>query len=127
MALEVDSEEPFFCPVCGSVMVDPEVGFEVDRCEHFLFGYVDVAGELEVFSPDFAPVARRLEAAELDEEYLVPWDEQFAQLCEPGTTIFGLTSHGMACGPASMTVCVGVAIPAAYAARLELQEVNAHG
>ena len=127
MALEVDSEEPFFCPVCGSVMVDPEVGFEVDRCEHFLFGYVDMAGELEVFSPDFAPVARRLEAAELDEEYLVPWDEQFAQLCEPGTKIFGLTSRGMACGPVSITVCVGVAIPAAYAARLELQEVNAHG
>ena len=125
--LEVESQEPFFCPVCGSVMVDPDLGFEVERCEHFLFGYVDVAGELEVFSSDFAPVARRLEAAELDEDYLLPWDEQFAQLCEAGTKIFGLTSHGMACGPVSLTVCVGVAIPKAHAARLKLQEPIANG
>jgi len=125
--LEVDSEEPFFCPVCGSVLVDPDLGFEVERCEHFLFGYVDVVGELEVFSPEFAPVARRLEGAELDQEYLVPWDEQFVLLCEPGTKIFGLTSCGMACGPVSMTVCVGVGIPKAHAARIELQEVNKNG
>lgn len=97
--------EILHCPVCGHALMVPDE--EAVKCEHSLFVWIDLAGEYfeELTSPDIQKV---LDDAD---DPLTPYDEAFQAECPPNTVIFSMTGNGIACGPVSSMVAVGVRFP----------------
>jgi len=94
------------CPVCGFVITDFENEVS-EPCEHVMATYVDICGEeFTHVHDDFRSEAEKMEIRAND------WDHPDGEVClldlmqgfvesHDGYEIIELTTHGMACGPAS--------------------------
>lgn len=95
----------FYCPVCGHVVFTEEGEATEKPCEHVLFSWINLVGEY--YNPAMAiqPI--------LDDEdtMLSPWDDAFLEQCPESAVLFAFTSHGMACGPVSLTIVHGIRFP----------------
>lgn len=97
-----------FCPVTGQRMLGEET-FSQSPATRFV--YVDDISEFEMIAPPFQEIWDEVSATETEADYE---DGLCARFCErvaeqfPSVVIFDLTSHGMACGPASSRVIIGI-------------------
>jgi hypothetical protein len=96
-----------YCPVCGRVVFTKEWEATNNPCEHALFSGSNQFGEYYNPAPDMHPL--------LDDEdaMLSPWDDKFLEGCPGSAVLLGFTSHGMACGPVSLTIIHGIRFPEA--------------
>lgn len=97
----------FFCPVTGHPIVGPE-HFEPSDATAFV--YLDEVGDFEHIQDRFAKINEKVNTEEAMEED--PF-EQFKRFCDaledmPSIVVFSLTTMGMACGPVSSTVHIGI-------------------
>ena len=110
--IDIGSEDAqLFCPGCGAKLISEDGAFGSRRCSHFLFGFVDQGGEWESVPDAFAPILQEILSESDEGDMTVPWDEDFLARCPDGTIVFALSASGIACGPVSLTVCVGVILP----------------
>ena len=98
-----NSDFSFFCPVTGKRIVGPEC-FEPSAAT--VFTYLDEIGEFEHLSDELKKVAEALEDADVD---MFDFFESFSQQIKSDSVVsFEITTHGMACGPVSSTVRIGI-------------------
>jgi len=45
-----------FCPSCGALNIGPTTSFEFEPCQHTLFYYINLAGEVTYIREDIAPL-----------------------------------------------------------------------
>lgn len=109
--ISIDFEEggaPFHCPVCGTQLVVPDE--ELRSCPHLLFAWIDVVGDFEeeLTRPEIRTLAESLDE---DEVGVSPYEDAFLNKLPRNSLAFALTEHGIACGPVSTTLVVGVQFP----------------
>ena len=97
-----------FCPVTGQ-RIQGEETFSPSPATRFV--YVDDISEFEMIDPPFQAIWDEVSETEDEEDYE---NGICARFCErvaeqfPSVVIFDLTSHGIACGPASSRVIIGI-------------------
>jgi hypothetical protein len=106
--LDVDDSLDFFCPRTGSLILGPEY---FDPSPATAFVYIPEICEFETIEDGLEEIWDELEERYGEEES--PWDlwGRFLQRVakdRPNVLVFAFTSHGMACGPVSSTVYVGI-------------------
>jgi hypothetical protein len=96
----------FHCPVTGQRITSDET---YEPSPAMVFMYLDEIGEFQDIDPDLQEVFDEVESEFGDE--LWP-DELFAKFCDriqsEGLVCFEIATHGMACGPVSSTVRIGI-------------------
>jgi hypothetical protein len=103
--LDIEYDEngvAFECPVTGQVILEEE-GFYPS--EATVFAWVDICGCFEAGSDE---IEERYE--ELAEENWGEYEENFTKLAEEFgcDSLYILTEYGMACGPCSTTLFIGI-------------------
>lgn len=103
-----DGGAPFHCPVCGTQLLNPEEGLR--SCAHLLFAWIDVVGEFdqELTRPEIHELAEGLDE---DGLWASPCEDEFLEKLPRNSVAFAFTEHGIACGPISNTVVIGVQFP----------------
>jgi len=102
------SFDRFFCPACGAAILEPGEPFE-PKCPHVEWAIFE--GEFEYSN---LPAAVEAQLGELEEKRQEGGDDfdRFDELLKiwRGNTrmVFNITSEGMACGPVSETLSVGL-------------------
>lgn len=97
----------FHCPVCGRVVFTEDGDATQNPCEHVLFSWINQVGEYYNPATDMQTLLGDQDAM------LSPWDDEFLERCPESAVLFGFTSHGMACGPVSLTIVHGIRFPKA--------------
>jgi hypothetical protein len=101
--IEVDEEEELKCPTCGKAIVAAEEVVPQPSCKHIRFIYAN--GEaFEYIDPE---LEAQLELERAQDEDFDEWDALKAHT-GPGSVILEQTEEGMACGPVSFIVWVGI-------------------
>jgi len=96
----------FYCPVTGQLISNDEL-FEESPAT--VFSYIDEVQEFQKIVPDLEEIWKKIED-EADEDDF-PWDlfEKFAgKIKNDSIVCFQITTRGMACGPVSSTVRIGI-------------------
>jgi hypothetical protein len=106
--IKFDEDDQVVCPICHILIMDEDEGLvSQPSCPHILFVYANG----EAFEFDAAGFEERLNAAqeEADEagDYFDEWEWLSAQ-CGEGDVIVEQVSEGMACGPVSFRVWIGI-------------------
>ena len=105
--VEIPEDKDVVCPICNAPVIDDEGLVEQPSCEHILFVYANA----EAFEYDAEGFEERLNAAQekADEagDYFDEWEWLSAQ-CDKGDVILQQDSDGIACGPVSFRVWVGI-------------------
>ena len=106
--IKFDEDDQVVCPICHSPIVDVEEGLvSQPSCPHILFVYAN----REAFEFDAAGFEARLEqeSERSDEagDYFDEWEWLSAQ-CNEEDVILEQVSEGMACGPVSFKVWIGI-------------------
>ncbi len=86
----------FHCPACGAVIFDERGEPTPNPCKHLLFSWIDEVGDF--YNP--ADEVKQI----LEEDDILPFDDETLEKFPETTVIFRLVSFGMACGPVSITV-----------------------
>ena len=103
-------EMDFDCPVCDKKLVTEDEGTH-ELCEHVLFVYLDAIGEFESSSSEIDALVEKIrkEKSDPDDGY---YDgdimEDLLEALPENVTIHQMTGHGIACGPISFTMSVGI-------------------
>jgi hypothetical protein len=106
--VELDlAHDNFFCPVTGERILGPE-SFAPSPATAFVF--TPESGEFETIQEGLAEIDRKVNTEEVMEED--PWG-RFDRFCKelkgrPDIVVFSITTRGMACGPVSSTVHIGI-------------------
>lgn len=106
----------FHCPACGAEIFDDQ-GVTHAACSHLLFTWDSESGMFDSVSqvmPDRihkAALSDPLESESDDDEIPAPWENEFTEFLEEQDVVFCLNCSGLACGPVSLTVAVGVRFP----------------
>jgi hypothetical protein len=105
--VEIPEDKDVVCPICNAPVIDDEGLVEQPSCEHILFVYANA----EAFEYDAEGFEERLNAAQekADEagDYFDEWEWLSAQ-CDKGDVILQQDSDGIACGPVSFRVWIGI-------------------
>jgi hypothetical protein len=105
--VEIEADNDVVCPVCNALIVGEEGLTQQPSCEHILFIFANA----EVFEYDALGLEARLNAAgeKADEagDYFDEWEWLSAQ-CDKRDVILEQNSDGIACGPVSFRVWVGI-------------------
>lgn len=107
------SHEYFFCPVTGQLIKDDHT---YQPSPATMFTFVDDVGEFETLHPDLQEkwdkVKEQAEHEEEDEGDYIGTEDLFDRFLEqvnnPSLVCFIITTRGMACGPVSSTVRIGI-------------------
>ena len=112
----------FNCPICDQVILKEEQCIE-DFCKHVKFMYLDSISEMEYCDDDIQAIYDKLEKEEAEywesdasdnptDEQNDYYDSDIMERLEDKLpieiTIHHITGYGMACGPTSFTVSVGI-------------------
>ena len=96
----------FHCPSCGEVILSTEDLLEQPVCPHVKFVYFYASGEFEYAD---AEIKKALDGFDDDED---GDEDSFTHLAKKikskTAVVFSITTSGMACGPTSDTVVVGL-------------------
>ena len=104
--IAIDGEQDIARPVCGATMVDSEKLRKQPSCPHVRFVYCN--GEaFEYCDPDLEALLAKEAQTDEREELFDMW-EALLQDCRPCDLILEQNEEGMACGPTSFTVWVGI-------------------
>lgn len=106
--IEIDEERDVMCPICKTVVVDAEEGLvEQPSCPHIRFIYCN--GEcFEWAAPGLeARLIAEEEEADQNGDVFEIWDALKAH-CDKDDLILEQVSEGLACGPVSFKVWIGI-------------------
>jgi hypothetical protein len=106
--IKFDEDDQVVCPICHTLIVDADEGLVTQpSCPHILFVYANG----EAFEFDAAGFEARLEQererSDDAGDYFDEWEWLLAQRGE-GDVILEQVSEGMACGPVSFKVWIGI-------------------
>ena len=104
------SFDTLFCPGCGAKIVGQEVDYESAPCPHVDWVYLGEIGEFLFVTPT---VRKQLDQFEAEAEASGEEDELLidrldAAWQEPTKAHIAITTRGMACGPVSSTIQLGL-------------------
>lgn len=100
------AHDNFFCPVTGQAILRGEEAFHASPAT--VFCYVDEVDEFETISEEAKSIFDTLEIDE-DEDSTDEIFEKFAKMYSDNNVVcFVITTSGMACGPVSSTVRIGI-------------------
>lgn len=100
------NHDNFFCPVTGQVILNGEEAFHASPAT--IFCYVDEVSDFETISEEAKSIFEKLVIDE-DEDSADEIFEKFASTYADNNIVcFVITTSGMACGPVSSTVRVGI-------------------
>ncbi|TQF29770.1 hypothetical protein [Bradyrhizobium sp. UNPA324] len=122
-----ESVPPLRCPITGEIVAvgyDPETGEFAEGCEQpvwqkiptVLFHYIPEVGEFDYIKPELQNEIDRTRTAmgegaeDLDDFELL---QDHVGSIGRAPLVFCLTTHGMACGPISTSIYVGLDLAAA--------------
>ena len=103
-------ELDFDCPVCDKTLISEEEGTH-ELCEHVLFVYLDSIGEFESSTDEIDTLVEKIRKEKSDPDggyYDGEIMEDLLEALPDNITIHQLTGYGMACGPTSFTISVGI-------------------
>ena len=107
--MDLDMGYSFFCPVTGKQIIGPE-HFEASPATAFVFS-AD-ANDFDHLASELQPIWDAILDGEDedDEDFDGDQFETFREKVKdmPNLVLFGLTSHGIACGPVSSTVFIAI-------------------
>jgi len=104
-SIEVESGELLTCPHCSEKFLD-KVNNEVVLCSHVLFFYVSSGGFEYIDSNLESRMHEAEQKADQEEEFFDRWE--FLRDKSGAEIILKQTERGIACGPVSCTVWVGI-------------------
>lgn len=100
------SHDNFFCPVTGQAILRGEQ--EYNPSPATVFCYVDEVSDFEHITDEGMAIFDNLEIDE-DEDYADDIFKKFAEAySDKNIVCFVITTSGIACGPASSTVRIGI-------------------
>jgi hypothetical protein len=103
--LDLDHDN-FFCPATGHQILGGDT-FEPSPATEFVF--TNESGEFEHIAPKWEQLDKQVNTDEAMEDD--PWErfQRFAKaIDEPKIVVFTITTSGIACGPVSSTVHIGI-------------------
>jgi hypothetical protein len=105
--IEIDEEQDVVCPICNAMIVDKDDGLvSQPSCEHVLWVFCN--GECFEYPEKMQErLDAALETADEAGDYFDHWDWLLAQ-CGEGDVILEQVTEGMACGPVSFKVWIGI-------------------
>jgi hypothetical protein len=110
------NEGDITCPTCGKTIADDDGPSSQPSCDHVRFFYVNGDG-FEYIDPELQKELNAEEAAAKERDDLFDtWDALRAH-AGPDSIILEQTQRGMACGPMSFTIWVGIRKSAAISGR----------
>jgi hypothetical protein len=104
-SIEVESGALLACPHCSKKFLDKDSN-EVVLCSHVLYFYVSSGGFEYIDSNLEERMHEAEQKADLEEEFFDHWD--FLRDESGAEIILKQTEEGIACGPVSCTVWVGI-------------------
>ncbi len=103
------SHDNFYCPVTGFHMLSEE---HYEASPATLFVYVEDAGEFEWYSQELEELESTVNTEEIVDECADGLSEVERFLLaiqdKPNLVVFTITTSGIACGPVSSTVHIGI-------------------
>lgn len=106
--MDVDQSFTFHCPITGALILSPD-RFEPSAATAFSFS--PEAGDFDIARRSLRSLWRTLNDRYGDDEFFPDlWGRFCRRLAKrkPEIVVFGFTSHGMACGPVSSTIYLGI-------------------
>ena len=103
VALSVEQPWEFYCPKTGQLIIGEEEFFESPA---MLFCYVGVASDFEYVEDWVRKMYDECEENDTDFDYFDRFLEKMGNISN--VIIFEITFNGMACGPASDTIYIGI-------------------
>lgn len=106
--LDIDDSFDFYCPVTGTQILGPDF-FHPSPATVFTFS--PEAGDFDSIDEPYKAIWDSIEEQFGEDEF---GNELWSRFCErlgkehPNLLVFGLTSHGIACGPVSNTIYVAI-------------------
>lgn len=104
--IDLEYNKPdFFCPFTGKQILSEE---GIIYNENLAFVYIDIVGDLEYIHEDFTEIRDDIFDNPEEDEPLDTFIKRIDNSIESQLVVFNLTSYGMACGPVSCTVTIGI-------------------
>jgi hypothetical protein len=106
--MDVDQSFTFYCPITGELILSPD-RFEPSAATAFSF--CPEAGDFDMARRSLRSLWRTLNDRYGDDEFFPDLWRRFCRRLakqKPEIVVFGFTSHGMACGPVSSTIYLGI-------------------
>jgi hypothetical protein len=119
LEMDVDQSFTFHCPITGALILSAD-GFEPSAATAFSF--CPEAGDFDMAGRSLRSLWRTLNDRYGDDEFFPDLWRRFCRRLakrKPEIVIFGFTSHGMACGPVSSTIYLGIDFSYSFASRHE--------
>ena len=92
------------CTVCGRAIHSEK---DSPGCPHIAFSYIDVVGDFDYVAPHVEKLLNEIREQDDDSDEH-PVDLLLGKIESPSMYCLSITSGGMACGPTSSTVIVGI-------------------
>jgi len=96
------SELDFKCPICKKVLIGED---NIHKCPHLAFIFVSSGCVFEFIMPEIKKLIKDMkETSEVTFDYM----EELKGILPNNITMYERTETGIACGPCSITVWIGI-------------------